>query len=328
MKHMYQTILIAATSLAVFAGGAMAQSPRFAVISDPHFYDSELGISGSAFEQYLAGDRKMLRESEAIFMKASENITMQHPSFVIISGDLTKDGELSSHQKFAAHLAELEQSGIEVYVIPGNHDINNPHAVSFNGAQTTPVDHVTPEEFAKIYGPYGYDQAVARDPNSLSYVAEPVDGVWLFGIDSCKYNDNLANGYPETGGAISELTMNWILEQLFEAKMRNKSVVGFMHHGVLEHYTGQSILYVDYVVDDWKKVSETLSAAGLQLIFTGHYHANDITQSTAPGKALYDVETGSLVTYPSPYRMVDLYGHNAAAISTFTIDAIDYDTND
>jgi len=37
------------------------------------------------------------------------------------------------------------------------------------------------------------------------------------------------------------------------------------------------------------------------------------------------VETGSLVTYPSPYRMVDLHGHNAAAVSTYYIDTIDYD---
>lgn len=327
MKHICKTVVVTTTALVVLAGNALAQTPRFAVISDPHFYDTELGISGPAFEAYLAGDRKMLRESEAIFEKAVANIKMQQPSFVIISGDLTKDGELSSHLKLTNHLAELEASGIEVFVIPGNHDINNPHAVAFSGDQTVPVDHVTPEEFADIYGPYGYDQAIARDPNSLSYVAEPVDGVWFFGIDSCKYNNNLANGYPETSGAISELTMNWILDKLFEAKMRHKTVAGFMHHGVLEHFTGQSIMYPEYVVDDKEAVAETLSAAGLQLIFTGHYHADDITQTNAQANTLYDVETGSLVTYPSPYRMVDLHGKNAATVSTFKIDAIDYDTN-
>ena len=325
MNHINKTAAVAATSLVLFAGGALAQTPRFAVISDPHFYDSDLGTSGSAFEAYLAGDRKMLRESEAILESAIANIKIQQPDFVIISGDLTKDGEQSSHLELADHLAEIEKSGIEVFVIPGNHDINNPHAVAFNGDQTVPVDHVAPEEFADIYGPFGYDQAIARDPNSLSYVAEPVDGVWLFGIDSCKYNNNLANGYPETSGAISELTMNWILDKLFEAKMRNKTVAGFMHHGVLEHYTGQSIMYADYVVENWQTVSETLASAGLQLIFTGHYHANDITQSNAPENNLSDVETGSLVTYPSPYRMVDLHGHNAAAVTTHYIDTIDYD---
>ena len=275
---------------------------------------------------YLAGDRKMLRESEAIFAKAIENIKIQQPDFVIISGDLTKDGELGSHMKFADHLAELEENGIEVFVVPGNHDINNPHAVSFNGEETTSVDMVSPEKFVEIYGPYGYDQAIARDSNSLSYVVEPVDGVWLFGLDSCKYGTNLETGYPETSGAISEPTLNWILDKLFEARLRGKTVAGFMHHGLLEHYTGQSMLYADYVVDDWQTLSETLSGAGLQLVFTGHYHANDITRSEGNEKPLYDVETGSLVTYPSPYRMVDLHGDNAAVVSTYTIDAIDYDT--
>lgn len=327
MNHPNKIALLAATSLVLLAGSAMAQSARFAVISDPHFYDTDLGISGTAFEAYLAADRKMLRESEAILERAIENIKAQNPSFVIISGDLTKDGEMSSHQKIAVHLADLEKSGIEVFVIPGNHDINNPHAVAFNEDQTAPVEQVTPEQFADIYGPFGYDQAIARDSNSLSYVAEPVDGVWLFGIDSCKYNNNLADGRPETAGALSDTTLNWILDKLVEAKVRGKTVVGFMHHGALEHYTGQSLLYADYVIDNWQTVSETLASAGLQLVFTGHYHANDITRTDWQENHLYDVETGSLVTYPSPYRLVELHGHNGAAVSTYYIDAITYDTN-
>lgn len=326
MNTIYTTAVAAATVLVIGAGSALAQTPRFAVISDPHFYDSELGTTGQAFETYLAGDRKMLRESEAILLSAIKNIITEHPAFVLISGDLTKDGEMSSHSKLAAHLAELEEQGIEVFVVPGNHDINNPHAVSFSGDQTVPVASPTPDQFAEMYGPFGYDQAIARDPNSLSYVAEPIDGVWLFGIDSCRYDNNLADGYPKTGGAISEQSLNWILDKLFEARMRGKTVAGFMHHGLLEHYAGQSRLYPDYVVDDWRTLSETLAAAGLQLVFTGHYHASDITRSEEQENRLHDVETGSLVTYPSPYRLVDLHGDNAAVVSTHHITAIDYDT--
>ncbi|MFZ1986776.1 MAG: choice-of-anchor I family protein, partial [Desulfatitalea sp.] len=303
-----------------------AQAARFAVIADPHFYDGELGTTGEAFERYLAGDRKMLRESEAILVSALEKIKAQAPDFLLIAGDLTKDGEMSSHLKLAAHLADLEAAGIEIFVVPGNHDINNPHAVAFEGESTTPVEHVDPELFTDIYAAFGYEQAIARDPNSLSYVAEPVQGVWLFGIDSCRYNDNIANGHPETGGALSEKSLNWILDKLFEAKIRHKSVVGFMHHGILEHYTGQSQLYADYVIQDWQTLSQTLSAAGLQLLFSGHYHANDITQSDWEENRLYGVETGSLVTYPSPYRLVDLHGRQAAVVRTFHLEAIDYDT--
>ena len=39
---------------------------KFLVISDPHYFDPELGTSGSAFEEYLEGDRKLIAESDAI----------------------------------------------------------------------------------------------------------------------------------------------------------------------------------------------------------------------------------------------------------------------
>ncbi len=322
----FRTLLISGLVLLMLVGSAVAQSARFAVIADPHLYDSELGTTGPAFEAYLAKDRKMLRESEAILASALERIEHEQPDFVILPGDLTKDGEMSSHFLLAGHLADLEAAGIEVFVIPGNHDINNPHAVAYDGDEKIPVNHVTPYDFTVIYGDFGYDQAIARDPASLSYVAEPVDGLWLFGIDSCRYAFNIAKGHPQTGGGLAPETLKWLLDKLSEARMKHKRVVGFMHHGALAHYTGQDQLYADYLVDNWDEVSRILSAAGLQLLFTGHYHANDITQSEWEENRLYDVETGSLVTYPSPYRMVDLHGADAAVVRTFYVDQIDFDT--
>jgi hypothetical protein len=41
-------------------------------------------------------------------------------------------------------------------------------------------------------------------------------------------------------------------------------------------------------------------------IFTGHYHANDITTANINGKEVIDVETGSLVNIPSAYRVMTL----------------------
>ena len=41
-------------------------SVKFAVISDLHYYDASLGTEGSAFEDYLMADRKMLIEAADI----------------------------------------------------------------------------------------------------------------------------------------------------------------------------------------------------------------------------------------------------------------------
>src|SRR5512136_2567861 len=66
---------------------------RFAVMSDPHLYNPRLGTTGSAFDTYLSHDPKLLKESEAILESALESIIQQRVKFLIISGDLTKDGE-------------------------------------------------------------------------------------------------------------------------------------------------------------------------------------------------------------------------------------------
>ena len=53
-------------------------------------------------------------------------------------------------------------------------------------------------------------------------------------------------------------------------------------------------------------------------MLTGHSHAQDITQY----KGIYDVETGSLVSYPSPYRLITIQGDNMK-ITTHHITTID-----
>jgi hypothetical protein len=36
---------------------------KFAVISDLHYYDNSLGTTGTAFEEVLKSDRKLLKDS-------------------------------------------------------------------------------------------------------------------------------------------------------------------------------------------------------------------------------------------------------------------------
>jgi predicted phosphodiesterase len=283
---------------------------RFAVISDPHLYDARLGTSGLAWQETLYRDPKLLKESEPILQSALASIVQQNVQFLIISGDLTKDGELVDHVLMAQYLAKLEQRGIQVFVVPGNHDINNPYAVTYIGDGARRVPNVSPETFRALYQRFGYGQALARDPNSLSYVAEPVPGLWLLGIDSCKYQDNEELGYPVIGGRISPETMSWVLGQLQSAHAAGKQVIAFMHHGVNLHFYGEDVVFPDYLVDDWQNVSAQLAAAGLKVVFTGHYHAQDAAYPVdgvgQPILTLCDVETASLAQYPCAYRIVTI----------------------
>ncbi len=293
--------------LTTFAAPTFPET-QFAVISDPHVYDTSLGTSGPDFEEYLANDRKMLALSRDILQEAAGMVAEENPDFIIITGDLTKDGELHNHELLASLLMEFSKgTGIPVYVVPGNHDILNPHSVRFTREGHEAIPSITPEQFAGIYENYGYGGSLFRDPASLSYVAEPVEGLWLLALDSCDYTENPGKEEPETNGRFTRETVSWIENVLSTALENGKGVIAFMHHGILEHYDSQEKHYGEYIVDEYEKISRMLAEYRVRTVFTGHYHAQDITlKEWEPGKFIYDIETGSLITYPSPVRFVTI----------------------
>jgi hypothetical protein len=296
----------------------------FMVISDPHFYEPSLGTSGAAFTDYLEKDRKLLAESEAILQTAIGRIQEHHPDFLLIPGDLTKDGALISHTQCAGHLASVEKQGIQVYVVPGNHDILNPHAMSFSGDRTERVETVTPEEFRTIYSEFGYSEALYQDPNSLSYVVEPVQGLWLFALDSALYGNNIEEGEPETDGGFTQQQITWIETKLVEALQKGKVPIAMFHHGVIEHYDSQKQYFDMYLIDEFRQIADMFSFYKVPAVFTGHYHAQDIVlrEWEEEQRFLYDIETGSLVTFPCPYRLISIKKDGIMDIDSFTIDDV------
>jgi 3',5'-cyclic AMP phosphodiesterase CpdA len=298
---------------------------KIATFSDVHYFVTNLLVNdGLAFQTYLAGDRKLLLQSEAILDQVITEVNQAQPQIVLVPGDLTKDGELICHQAMTNKLQQLKAAGAKVFVIPGNHDINNPHAVSYDGATTTPVPSVTAAEIATIYAGFGYGDALARDPNSLSYVAEPVPELWILAMDATHPERN-TNGAPFTGGYFDAPRLNWITTQLAAARSQGKYVIGLMHHGILEHYTGQKTLFSEYVLDDYQVVSQLFASYGMKVVFTGHYHAQDVVKASFNEGSLYDIETGSVVTYPCPYRLLTLETNGTLAITSHTITNIAYD---
>ena len=296
---------------------------KFVVFTDPHYFDESLGTEGKAFQDYLDKDRKLLRESRELLEEVILYIENSDAAFVLIPGDLTKDGEKINHIRMTEFLTRINKSGKKAYVVPGNHDINVPAAFRYEGERKERVPTVSSEEFAEIYAPFGFGDAVIRDENSLSYVAEPVEGLWLLALDACRYKENPAEGYPVTAGKFSKQTMNWIQDVLIEAGNQNKSLIAMMHHGVLEHYKKQKKHFGEYVVDKHKKVSALLADHGVRLVFTGHYHAQDITMKTfGRNKFIIDIQTGSLVTYPCPYRLVSISADQVLTVTSGFITSI------
>ena len=276
-----------------------AAQTRIAVVSDIHVMAPSLlpeeAKSQDAWKTYYAGDRKMLEKSVELFDQFLTNISSR-ADVLLITGDLTKDGELASHKYV---VEKLKASGLKkIYVIPGNHDFGGSgNATKFNADGTTEAATVVNgKQFKNGYAAFGYGEGSTLDPNgSLSYVAEPVEGLVLLGIDS------------HTSSIPSE-TLTWLCDQAKDARANGKQVIAMMHHPLIEHIKGASMYISTYTVGSNTAVRDALIEAGVKVILTGHFHTSDIAYDWNDDEAngIYDINTGSLISYPCDYRLLTL----------------------
>lgn len=272
---------------------------KVVVLSDPHVMAPELLVSeGTAWTTYLNGQRKLVDYSQQLFDDMIVRIKRDlRPGLVLISGDLTKDGEQVSHEYVTSKLDELRAIGIKTLVIPGNHDRgSNSDAVYYDGESTTAATVATNEWFATQYANYGYGVSSEREGTTLTYACEPITGLVVIGIDS------------GTDGNVSETTLDWVVEKATAARASGKKVIAMMHHPLMPHFAGVDNFVSTAVVGNYETVRNTLADAGIRVVFTGHFHTSDIAKdwNADMTREIYDVNTGSLISYPCDYREVTM----------------------
>lgn len=298
---------------------------KIGVMSDPHYLSEQLMDSGSAIQNAVSTSGKAISDVPQILDQVLADYLNSDIEVLLIPGDITKDGERQSHIDFVKKLQPLIDKGIKVFVIPGNHDVNVPNPLKYEGDKTYPTENVTPIQFRHIYADCGYNRALKRDTASLSYVAQLNDKTWLLAIDGCRYKEYTTSTI--SSGQISPETEQWIIEIMTEAQRNNIQVIGMMHHGLVEHIMFQATFFKDYVINDWQRLAPLFADSGMKAIFTGHFHANDITEYRSPqGNKIYDIETGSLCAYPFPYRFVEL-DRKGMTISTKNVTSIPNNPN-
>lgn len=295
---------------------------RIAVMSDLHYLSPDMIADTEDFEHAFNSDRKLLKESSSVLHEMLERVRADKPDILLVSGDLTKDGEQECHAALAKQLQQLQQDipGLKIYVINGNHDIRNYNAKNFNTAdgKAVPATRTHPEDFKRIYDFVYSDPTViatftpaaGNEAGSLSYVARPVEGLTIVAMDTCRYSkENTSNGTDEheTSGAISADLEKWVIEQTAAAKARGDLVIGLEHHGLVPHFDVEPTILPMYLVNGYERIAQEYADAGMSAVFTGHMHAVDIAaMTTKAGNTFYDIETGSALTYPCPIRFVDL----------------------
>lgn len=287
---------IVAAVLLMLVTAVQAQT-KITVLSDTHVMGPGLVVKdGPAWQQVVATDRKMHEYSCRIMEGVADKALADKTDLLLICGDLTKDGELLSHQFVVSQLDRLREKGVKSFVIPGNHDLGTRKALFYDGNGTRLAPVADAAQFAKLYQNYGYGPESQRDSASLSYCCEPVEGLMLIGIDSGKK------------GILAESTVRWACRQAGEATKQGKRVLAMMHHSLLNHFNREGELMPSTVVNDWQDIRNRLADAGIEVVLTGHFHVSDIAKdyNADMSRTIYDISTGSLTTYPCDYRQMML----------------------
>nr|WP_288828937.1 metallophosphoesterase [uncultured Clostridium sp.] len=272
---------------------------RIVIATDIHYLARDLTDMQKSYE-YTAdhGDGKVMKYIWEITDAFIEEVKAEKPDVVILEGDLTYNGERESHIELAAKLESIEEAGISVIVIPGNHDINNPEACRFEGESIISTESISSQEFEEIYDEFGYSEAVSRDPASLSYMYQINDKTRALMLDSCQYDPkNLV------GGMIKDDTYNWIEEQMEEAWNLGMNVIPVAHHNLLD----ESEVYLqNCTIEHSEQLIDQLESWEVPLFLSGHLHVQHYKRSH-DDTGIYEIVTGSLSTPPCLYGILE-YG--------------------
>lgn len=261
---------------------------RAVIASDLHYIAPELTDGGPGYQQILKnGDSKFMPYVEEITDAFLDEVLADPPDVVLLTGDLTFNGAEISHRRLAGKLQRLEDAGIPVLVLPGNHDVYNENAALYRGGSFERVPFASGESFAEIYRDFGPGEALSADSDSLSYVWQLNEQVWIMMLD-----ENTAHDFC----GLSDRSFQWIEAQLQKAREEGRFVLVAGHQNVFQH----SIFRGGYVIQGAQRLQELLRRYGVPLCLSGHLH----TQHVQSEDGLTEIATSALCSYPCQYAVL------------------------
>lgn len=280
---------------------------RIAVAADLHYLSPALTDGGSYFTQVITNaDGKLMQYSDALTEAFADEIIRTQPDVLILPGDLTFNGARESHTALIEKLRRISDAGVRVLVMPGNHDLENSMAAAFHGDSFTRVDSITQAEFAALYAPFGYGDALSRDEASLSYVSEISPGLRLLFLDT-----NL----PEAPGELREATLRWAEEALQAAQEAGARVICVTHQTALQH---NSVFTDGFTIRGADALTVLLQRYDVRCTFCGHMHIQHLRTLGS----LTEIAVSSLAVWPCQYGILDVNA-DGGSFSTAAVDVPD-----
>lgn len=236
------------------------------------------------------GDGKNLLHSSLIADSFISDMLSLKPDVVVLTGDLTLNGEIESNEELKEKLKKLKDEGITVLIISGNHDVNQ-KAYRYTDSNVEEIKSLTSQEFENLWWDYGYGDAIEKDDWSNSYIYEASPKLWLLCIDS------------NTGikGTIRGVTLTWIEEKLKEANDKGIEVISFTHQNLFVHNPNYTW---GYQLDNANKLIELYKKYNVKLNLSGHLHIQSIKEEDS----ITDIAVSSLINTPNQYGIVKVNG--------------------
>ena len=294
-------------------------SLKIIVASDLHYFLKDYYQDCEWFEEsMLYGDGKMVTYGDEIVNAFIKAVIKEKPDIVLLTGDLTFNGEIGSHQQLAQLLTQITKQNIPVAVIPGNHDIDNIYTKGYGQDDYFDVDNIDAQTFCEIYHNLGYQLASATHAGSLSYRIDLNDDYVLLMMDSNAHE--LTKMTLGAGGFFTDSTMQWLKQQLSDIQSQGKIPLVAMHHNLAIH---NELLNEGYTIQDHESIAELFAEYHVPFVLSGHIHCQNIREI----QGIYDIASSSLLDAPLQYGIIELDNQNMnyhTESLQISVDANDY----
>lgn len=246
------------------------------IANDLHFISPSLLGDGEFFRNPQSrADGKLVHYAPEITDAFIAEVIEKKPQALILAGDLTLNGALVSHQELAAKLMQIKLAGIDVLVIPGNHDFDKT-AVDYSGEELKAAEAATAADFYEMYDPL-LPETLSCEAGTFNYIYEASEKLWVLMLDS----NTFAECY------VADSTFRWMEENLKKAQEAGIDVIAVSHQNVYAH---SDMLSFGYQLYNGSNVLALYEKYGVKCNFSAHVHIQSIT-----GKKMPEIVTSSLI---------------------------------
>ncbi|BCJ96008.1 metallophosphoesterase [Anaerocolumna cellulosilytica] len=244
---------------------------RFIHMSDIH-YRKEYKNSG--FEALISAKQ----HPEVNIIKCIQEEKKQGLDFVLITGDLTHEGERSDYQALA-RLLEDQLGDIPYILLPGNHDKRKAYQAVFSTQASTLAETYTLAETSTIDAVYN------------------IKGLRIITLDS---------GYC-INGIIHNQQLHWLKEIL--SKPSKLGTLLALHHPLIPNQEGLECAAFD------KELCEIIKNSDILGIFCGHTHHNYLSQFAGKPYFTSDSIAFSMTTIDDVLQFENQAAYNLVTLS-------------